>query len=63
MNKTFGIVILIVAISIGFLIGYSIPPFIHAGVFSERKEKGVAIEIDEKLEKYYKSLHQEEEEE
>ncbi len=63
MNRTFGIVLLIVAVSIGFLLGYSIPPFIHAGVFSERKEKGVAIQIDEKVEKYYKSLYQEEEEE
>jgi hypothetical protein len=48
---------------VGFLLGYSIPPFIHAGVFSDREEKGVAIEIDEELEKYYENLYPEDEEE
>lgn len=63
MNKTFAIVILIVSLFVGFLLGYSIPPFIHAGVFSDREEKGVAIEIDEELEKYYENLYPEDEEE
>jgi hypothetical protein len=61
MNKTFGIVILIVAIFIGFLLGYSIPPFIHAGVFSDREEKGVEIVIDENLEKFYDDLYKDDE--
>jgi hypothetical protein len=57
MNKTFGFVILIVTLFVGFLLGYSIPPFIHAGVFSDREEKGVEIVIDEDMEKFYDDLY------
>lgn len=63
MNKILGIILLMVTLFVGFLLGYSIPPFIHAGVFSEREEKGVAIEIDEELESYYEDLYKENEEE
>ena len=63
MNKIFGIIILIVALFVGFLLGYSIPPFIHAGVFSDREEKGVEVLIDEETEKYYDNLFKEEEDE
>ncbi len=63
MNKIFGIIILIVTLFVGFLLGYSIPPFIHAGVFSDREEKGVEILIDEEAEKYYDNLFKEEEDE
>lgn len=57
MDRTFIIVILIVAIFTGFLIGYSVPPFIQAGVFSGRKEKGVESQIDKNLEQHYKNLY------
>ncbi len=63
MNKTFGIVILVVALFIGFLLGYSIPPFLHAGVFTDREEKGVAVEIDENLENFYEDLYKDNEDE
>lgn len=63
MKYAFGIVILIVALFIGFLLGYSIPPFIHAGVFSDRAEKGVEILIDEDLEKFYEDLYKDDEDE
>ena len=59
MNKAFGIIILIVTLFVGFLLGYSIPPFIHAGVFSDRAEKGVEVVIDEDLEKFYDELYKE----
>jgi hypothetical protein len=61
MNKHFVIVALVVVIFLGFLIGYSIPPFIHAGVFSEREQKGVEIKIDKEMEQYYKDLYESEE--
>jgi hypothetical protein len=51
-----------VILFVGFMLGYSIPPFIHAGVFSDREEKGVAVEIDQETEDYYKNLYQEEDE-
>ncbi len=60
MNKIFGIIILIVTLFVGFLLGYSIPPFIHAGVFSDREEKGVEVLVDEDMEKYYEDLYKSE---
>ena len=57
MDRTFIIVVLIVAIFTGFIIGYSAPPFIQAGVFSGRKEKGVESQIDKNLEQHYKNLY------
>ena len=63
MPKTFGLILFIVIMFVGYLLGYSIPPFIQAGVFSDREVKGVATEIDEDLEEYYKQLYQEEKDE
>jgi hypothetical protein len=62
MNKHFTLVVVTVILFVGFMLGYSIPPFIHAGVFSDREEKGVAVEIDKETEDYYKNLYQEEDE-
>ena len=59
MPKTFGLIIFIVVLFVGYLLGYSIPPFIHAGVFSDREVKGVELQIDEDMEKYYEELYQE----
>ncbi len=61
MNKTFIIVVIVVAVFTGFLIGFSLPPFMQAGVFSERKEKGVESKIDKKMEQYYKDLYKSDE--
>jgi hypothetical protein len=61
-KMTFSIVVLIVSVFLGYLLGYSIPPFIHAGVFSDRAVKGVAIEVDKEMEEYYKNLTEDEEE-
>jgi hypothetical protein len=62
MKKHFTVVVVTVILFVGFMLGYSIPPFIHAGVFSDREEKGVAVEIDQETEDYYKNLYQEEDE-
>lgn len=58
MNRTFLSAALVVTVFTGFLIGYSVPPFIKAGVFSERKEKGVESQIDKNLEQHYKKLYE-----
>lgn len=57
MDKTLIAVVLIVIVFVGFLIGYTVPPFVQAGVFSERKEKGVESKIDKDMEQYYKDLY------
>ena len=62
MKQTFGIIIIITTVFVGFLLGYSIPPFFHAGVFSERAEKGVEVKVDEDLEKFYEDLYKDNEE-
>jgi len=59
-KRTFAIVIIVVTLFTGFMLGYSIPPFIHAGVFSDREEKGVAVEMNEQTEEYYQNLLKEE---
>ena len=61
VNRYLIIVILTVSIFTGFLIGYSVPPFIQAGVFSGRKEKGVESQIDKSLEQHYKDLYKSDE--
>lgn len=58
MDRTFVVAALIVTMFTGFLIGYSVPPFIKAGVFSGRSEKGVESQIDKKLEQHYKNLYE-----
>ena len=64
MKHAFSIIMLIITLFIGFLLGYSIPPFIHAGVFSsDRADKGVEIKVDENLEKFYEDLYKENEDE
>lgn len=57
MERTLIIIIIVVTVFAGFLIGFSIPPYVKAGVFSERKEKGVKSLIDKKLEQHYKDLY------
>lgn len=57
MDKTLITVIIIVTLFTGYLLGFSLPPFVQAGVFSERKEKGVESKIDKKMEQYYKDLY------
>lgn len=57
MDRTFLISILTVTLFTGFLIGYSVPPFIQAGVFSGREERGVESQIDKNLEQHYRDLY------
>lgn len=60
MDRTLIIVITIITLFTGFLIGFSLPPFMQAGVFSERTDKGVESKIDKKMEQYYKDLYKSE---
>lgn len=63
MSKSFWIVVLVVSLFVGYMLGYSIPPFLQSGAFTDREDKGVAIEIDEDMEKYYEDLFKDQEEE
>lgn len=53
-------IFLAVAVFVGYEAGFSLAPFLDAGVFSERKEKGVESKIDDALKRHYEQLYQEE---
>jgi hypothetical protein len=57
MNRTFFAVFLLVAVFLGFELGYSLSPFLDAGVFGGRREKGVESKIDDALKKHFEELY------
>lgn len=61
MKSTLWIVIVIVMGFAGFLIGYSVPPFIEAGIIGGGPNKVKAgAQLDTKTQDYYKNLLKEE---
>lgn len=62
MSNKLKIIVLVVTLFIGFLLGYSIPPFIHSGVFTGREVKGVEIKVDQATEDFYKNLYKNDDE-
>ncbi len=61
MKSTFWIVILVVMGFTGFLIGYSLPPFVEAGIIGGGPNKVKAgAQLDTKTQDYYKNLQKEE---
>ncbi len=61
MDRTLFTIFLLVAIFVGFELGYSLPPFIQAGVFSARKERGVQSKIDEAMKHHFEDLYRKDE--
>ncbi len=62
MDRTFFAVCVVVTAFVGFAAGYSLSPFLEAGVFSDRKEKGVESRIDDALKRHYEQLYQHDDE-
>jgi hypothetical protein len=61
MKSTFWIVVVIVMGFTGFLIGYSLPPFVEAGIIGGGPNKVKAgAQLDTKTQEYYKNLLKEE---
>lgn len=61
MKNTFWIVVVIVMGFTGFLIGYSLPPFVEAGIIGGGPNKVKAgAQLDTKTQEYYKNLLKEE---
>ncbi len=58
MDRSFFVVCLVVAAFVGFEAGYSLSPFVDAGVFGDRKEKGVESKIDDALRRHYEGLYE-----
>lgn len=61
MERTLFVICLLVTLFVGFQIGYSLSPFLQAGVFSERKEKGVESKIDEAMKRHFEELYRSDE--
>ena len=62
MKANLWIVIIVVVGFLGFLMGYSTPPFMHSGMFSsegQQAEPGTAVDQD--ADDYYKDLLTDEE--
>ena len=61
MHESLMKVILVTTVFIMFLVGYSVPPLMEAGMIGGRgaEAPGLKSKIDTDLEKYYRSLRQE----
>lgn len=57
MDRTFFAILLLVTIFVGFEIGYSLSPFLQAGVLSERRERGVESKIDDAMKRHFEELY------
>lgn len=57
MERTLFVICLLVTIFVGFQLGYGLAPFVQAGVFSERKEKGVESRIDDAMKRHFEELY------
>lgn len=62
MDRTFFAILLIVTTFVGFQAGYSLSPFLDAGVFGARKERGVESKIDDALKRHYEQLYEQHDE-
>jgi hypothetical protein len=60
MKNTFWVVVVVTAVFLGFMLGYSFPPFLEIGFAVGKGKKAPPTKIDKKLENYYKDLYKEE---
>ena len=58
MKNGLWVVILVVAIFMGFLMGYSLPPMFEVGLIGNNKDQPVGLksEVNEEMEQYYQDL-------
>jgi len=63
MKSGLWVVILVVAIFMGFLMGYSLPPMIEVGMIGAGQDEAIGLktDVDEDMEQYYKQLSQDDE--
>lgn len=58
MKRDLWVVILVVAIFMGFLMGYSLPPMYEVGLIGNKNQQAVGLksEVNKEMEEYYKNL-------
>ena len=61
MKNGLWIVILVVAIFMGFMVGYSLPPMIEVGMIGGKPDQAIGLksDVNEEMEEYYKERQQE----
>ncbi len=61
MKDSLWMIIVVVAVFLGFLIGYSVPPLVEVGMIGNQGGKaGVKTEVETEMQDYYRDLHKEE---
>lgn len=58
MKNELWIVILVVAVFMGFMMGYSLPPMIEVGMIGGKPERAIGVKsgVNKEMEQYYKEL-------
>ena len=58
MQNGLWIVVLVVAVFMGFLMGYSLPPMYETGLIGNDEQQAIGLksDVDEEMEQYYKQL-------
>ncbi len=57
MKESLWVVIVVTAAFVGFLMGYSLPPLVETGMLTGKGgQAGVASELDEEMQDYYRDL-------
>ena len=61
MKNGLWVVVLAVAVVMGFLMGYSLPPMIEVGLIGgePNQQAGIQTEVDEQMQEYYRKLAEE----
>jgi len=61
MKNGLWVVVLAVAVVMGFLMGYSLPPMIEVGLIGGEPNQpaGIQTEVDEQMQEYYRKLAEE----
>jgi hypothetical protein len=62
MKKSLWVIIVIVAVFLGFMMGYSFPPFVETGFAGAGgKAPQLSPKIDKDVQEHYKNLYKEDE--
>lgn len=62
MTKTLWIIIVVVSSFLGFMMGYSVPPFLQTDLSGGKLKAAPGTqEVDKKMQDYYKDLYKENE--
>ena len=58
MKNELWVVILVVAVFMGFMMGYSLPPMFEAGMIGAKSEQGVGVkpDVNKDMQEYYRQL-------